>query len=322
MRADRLVSILLLLQMHRRMTSRDLAERLEVSARTIHRDMETLSMAGVPVYAERGRNGGWVLPDDYRTELPGLTAAETQALFLAPPQHAIADLQLGGAAEAGLIKVLAALPEFARRDIEFVRERIYLDTSSWRPVEEETAHLSTLQAAIWQERLIHMHYRRPSGQTVERTVAPLGLVGKGSTWYLIALAGEDFRTYRVSRVQEVDILPEHFQRPEGFDLAAHWEASQATFVERLPSYNVCLRIAPSRLAHIRRAWRYARIHDVSKPDGDGWLTIAADIETLEEACANVLSLGPDVEVLEPEELRALVIERAQGLLARYGHAKA
>lgn len=317
MRADRLVSILLLLQMHRRMTSRDLAERLEVSSRTIHRDMETLSMAGVPIYAERGRYGGWVLPDDYRTELPGLTAAETQALFLAPPQHAIADLQLGGAAEAGLIKVLAALPEFARRDIEFVRERIYLDTSSWRPVEEDTAHLSTLQAAIWQERLIHIHYRRPAGQTVERTVAPLGLVGKGSTWYLIALAREDFRTYRVSRVQEVEILPEHFERPEDFDLASHWKASQASFVERLPQYHVTLRVAPSRLAHIRKAWRYARISNVSEPDAEGWLTISADIETLEEACANVLSLGPDVEVIQPEELRNLVIKRAAGILQKY-----
>ncbi len=208
MRADRLLSILLLLQVHQRITARDLAQRLEVSERTIHRDMDILSGAGIPVTAERGAGGGWALLDDYRTDLTGLNAAEIQTLFLATPTRLLADLGLRQAADAALIKLLAALPSVARQGAEYARQRIHVDAAGWQQSRDDVPILPLLQEAIWQERRVALGYRRGDGTTVERVVDPLGLVAKGSLWYLIAAADGETRTYRVSRVGSAVITDE------------------------------------------------------------------------------------------------------------------
>src|SRR5947209_13448846 len=166
MRADRLLSILLLLQVRRRLTARELAARLEVSERTIHRDMEGLSAAGIPVYAERGAGGGWILPDDFRTKLPGLTDEETRALFLSTPARLLTDLGLRGASEAGLIKLLAALPSAHRVDAEYARQRIHVDGAAWHGAAEAVPFLPLLQEAIWQDRNVHLTYQRGDGTFV------------------------------------------------------------------------------------------------------------------------------------------------------------
>lgn len=316
MRADRLLSILLLLQTNQRMTAGELAERLEVSERTIHRDMDALSAAGIPVLAERGRNGGWSLVDGYRTNLTGLKESEIQTLFLASPDRLLADLGLREASEAALIKLLAALPAFYRRDAEFIRQRIHVDAAGWHSSEEDISSLPTLQDAIWQERKLHLTYQRGDGTTVERLVDPLGLVAKGSVWYLVAAVEGDLRTYRVSRAQEARLGDEPCVRPEEFDLAAYWAQSTANFKAGLPKYPATLRVHPDALPWLR-SWRYTRIEHVGPPDEDGWMKVEVQFEVIEEASAYALGCGPQVEVLEPAELRERVIQLARDTLALY-----
>jgi len=323
MRADRLLSILLLLQVHHRRTARELARRLEVSERTIYRDMEALSGVGIPVVAERGGGGGWALLDEYRTNLTGLNEAEIRALFLAKPARLLADLGLDKAAEAALIKLLAALPGGQRRDAEYIRQRIHVDAAGWRRSEEAVPFLPTLQEAIWRERKLYLSYQRDDSRGLsatnpfERLADPLGLVAKGSVWYLVAAVEGEARTYRVSRVQDARLTGEPCLRPPDFDLAAYWAQSSAEFLANLPRYPATVRVAPEVLARLRYVWRYARIERVDPPDEAGWARVAVIFEVEEEACACVLSLGPQVEVLEPPELRRQVIDLAERTVALY-----
>jgi predicted DNA-binding transcriptional regulator YafY len=317
MRADRLLSILLLLQVQRSMTARELAERLEVSERTIHRDMDALGAAGIPVVAERGAGGGWRLLEEYRTNLTGLNAAETQALFLSQSPRLLADLGLGKAADAALIKLLAALPAIARRGAEYASQRIYIDIGGWRQSADDVSLLPTIQAAVWQERKLQLVYGRGDGTIVERLVDPLGLVAKGSLWYLIAAVGGDMRTYRVSRVQGATITEEPCERPVDFDLAAYWEQSSAQFKANLPRYPALLRVDPAILPRMRSESRYARIEHADPPGDDGWVQLHMRFEVEHSACEYVLSYGTQIEVLEPPELRDLVVRSAEAIVAFY-----
>lgn len=317
MRADRLLSILLLLQVHRRMTARELAKRLEVSERTIHRDMEALSMAGVPVVAERGANGGWSLPDGYRTNVTGLNQAEVLALFLPRPAGVLQDLGLGQAAEAAQIRLLAALPSGARQDAEFARQRIHVDGAPWHPKEgDDLTGLPLLQDAIWQERKVLLAYDREDGR-VERLADPLGLVVKGSTWYLAASVDGELRTYRVSRIAGVTLTDQPCSRPAGFDLAAFWADSSARFVSTLPKYHARVRANPAILKRLKHTGKFVQVEQVAEPDPDGWVPVTIRFQTEEEACHFVLGFGPQIAVIEPETLRERVIRLVQELAAFY-----
>ncbi|MFL5653778.1 MAG: helix-turn-helix transcriptional regulator [Ktedonobacteraceae bacterium] len=320
MRADRLLSILLLLQVQQRMTARELAKRLEVSERTIHRDMEALSTAGVPVTAERGTGGGWSLLEAYQTNLTGLTEVEIQALFLTGPARLLADLGLHQASEAALIKLLAALPSLSRRDAQDVRQRIHIDAAGWHNPEEAVPYLATLQDAIWQERKLRFIYRRSDDTTVERLVDPLGLVAKGSIWYLVGAVEGEIRTYRVSRVQGAGVTDLPCVRPRDFDLAAHWEQSSADFKANLPRYPATVRVTPAILSHMRYAGRYARIEHVGPADADGWIQVSILFEEEHSACEYVLSFGSQIEVVEPQALREKVIQAAESILALYAQS--
>jgi predicted DNA-binding transcriptional regulator YafY len=317
MRADRLLSILLLLQNNRRMTARELAARLEVSQRTIHRDMEALGAAGVPLYAERGAGGGWVLPEDYRTDLTGLNEAEIQALFLAMPPRLLADLGLRQAADAALVKLLAALPSMQRRDAEYARQRIHIDASGWRRPEEAVPALPAIQEAVWRECKLRLTYERGDGTTVERLVDPLGLVAKGSLWYLVAAVEGDIRTYRVARVQAASVSDEPCVRPPDFNLAAYWAQSSASFVANLPRYPAVVRVAPEVPTWMYRVGAYVRIEQIDPPDAEGWSTLHLRLQSEEEACAYVLGFGPRMEVIEPPALRDRVIQLAAGIVDFY-----
>lgn len=317
MRADRLLSILLLLQVHHRMTAHELAKRLEVSERTIHRDMEALSTAGVPVIAERGVGGGWSLLEAYQTNLTGLTETEIQAVFLTKPARLLTDLGLQQASEAALIKLLAALPSLSRRDAEHVRQRIHIDAAGWHNPEEAVPYLPTLQDAIWQERKLHLTYQRGDDTTVERLIDPLGLVAKGSVWYLVAAVEGEMRTYRVSRVQSARVTDQSCVRPPDFDLAAHWEQSSADFMANLPRYPATIRVSPAILSYMRFAGRYARIEHADPPDADGWIRLSMLFEEEHSACEYVLGFGSQIEVVEPEALREKVIQAAESILALY-----
>ena len=317
MRADRLLSILLLLQVHRRMTAQELAKRLEVSERTIYRDMEALSMAGIPVSAERGTGGGLVLAEAFRTNLTGLNSTEIQALFLGRPTHLLTDLGLHQASEAALIKLQAVLPAMVRQNAEFVRQRIHVDVAGWQsPGEEQLTFLPLLQEALWQERKVSIIYQREE-KTVERVLDPLGLVAKGRLWYLVAAVEGEVRTYRISRIQQASILDEPCTRPPGFDLASYWKQSSAEFIANLPRYVVNVRIAQSALARVIHAGRFIQLEQTGPPDADGWLAARMTFDIQEEACGYLLSFGTEIEILEPLELRERVIHLARSLAAFY-----
>jgi predicted DNA-binding transcriptional regulator YafY len=318
MRADRLLSILLLLQTRQRMTARELAQRLEVSERTILRDMSALGYAGIPVRAERGAGGGWMLLDSYRTTLTGLKEAEVQALFLTRPQRLLADLGLDKAAEVGLLKLLAALPSASRRGAQDISQRIHVDVVGWRRAEEATPHLPILQEAIWQGRRLRMVYQRGDESVVERIADPLGLIAKGSVWYLVAGVEGVPRSYRVSRVQEATLLEEPCARPEGFDLVTWWERSTAEFRAALPRYPATVRVEAGLLGRLRQGERYSQVEAEETPDAEGWARVEMRFEDEHDAVEFILSFGDRIAVITPDRLRALVIEQAEAILARYG----
>ena len=219
MKADRLLSTLLLLQAHGRLTGRELARRLEVSGRTVHRDMEALSAAGVPVFALRGARGGWQLDDDWRTRVPGLDEAELRAMLMAQPRI-IGESRLAAAAERAFAKLMAALPVPLRERAASIRQRLHVDTTGWRATTEDLAMLPIVQDAVSRDRKLAIRYVGADRERVERTVDPLGLVAKGNAWYLVAHSSHGFRTYRVSRIEEATLVDAPSERPADFDLAA------------------------------------------------------------------------------------------------------
>jgi predicted DNA-binding transcriptional regulator YafY len=313
MRGDRLLSILLLLQVHRRVTARDLARRLEVSERTILRDMDALSGAGVPVTAERGAGGGWSLLDDYQTKLTGLNAAEIHSLFLARPARLMADLGLGQEAEAALIKLQASMPPASRQQADFTRQRILVDTRGWRDPAESVTCLPVLLDALWRERQVRFVYSRVLGEPGERTADPLGLVAKGSVWYLVARVEDAPRTYRVSRMREAAVLEQPSVSPAGFDLAQYWARSAEEFREKLPRYYATLLAANEVMRWVRyRGWR---LEQETAEQNAVRVRMRFDAEA--EALQFALSFGGDIEVLEPDELRAKVLAGARAVMERY-----
>jgi predicted DNA-binding transcriptional regulator YafY len=316
MRADRLVSIILLLQTHGHLSARELAARLEVSERTIQRDMDALSTAGIPVVSERGAQGGWSLLEPYQTTLTGLNDAEIRALFLATPAKLLTDLGLHQAYDAALLKLQVALPHTQRQDALDVGERILVDMPGWRPSKAEETCFPIIQDAVLSGRRLHMVYARGDGATVEREVDPLGLVAKGNLWYLVAAVDEEARTYRVSRVQDAWMLDQPTQRPPDFDLAQFWAKSSQAFVANLPRYPATLRVHRDWVGRMQSWWRYAQVDHIALPDSSGWHVVEVRFEVLEEAAGNVLSFGPFAEVIAPDELNCLVREWAQRVAER------
>jgi predicted DNA-binding transcriptional regulator YafY len=315
MRADRLLAALLLLQARGRLSARVLAERLEVSPRTVSRDMEALSMAGVPVYAERGRNGGWALTEAYRTDLTGLTESELRSLILATAPPVLADLGLSGAADRALLKVLSALPDSRRRQAESARRYLHIDPTGWRGASESVRFLPLLEEALRLGRRVEMGYERAfEGGVVERRLDPLGLVAKGSTWYLVAGIDDTIRTYRASRIRALRVLDEPATRPPDFDLAAFWSRSREEFRALLPRFNGVIRVTPEALDRIRGGWRFAEVEDESGPGADGRLTLRMRWDSFDVAVEQVLGLGPQAEVVEPAELHERVIALAGELV--------
>jgi len=314
MKSDRLLSALLLLQAHGKLTGREMSQRLEVSQRTVHRDMEALSMAGVPVFALRGARGGWQLDEGWRTQVPALDEAELLGLLMAQPR-VIGDGRLAAGAERALRKLTAALPAALRERAASIRQRLYVDTAGWRGATENLVMLPVVQDAVSRDRKLSMMYRRPGGaDAAERVVDPLGLVAKGSAWYLVAKTSEGFRTYRVSRIEEAAVLEVPCERPPNFDLAAHWKSSTDAFRDSLPRVQVTLRLGPSAAAWVRR-WRM-RWTEEGAPDAEGWTMFHARFEHEEEAAFVILGLGAQADVVEPSALRARVLAEAESIIAR------
>ncbi|MEU2491007.1 WYL domain-containing protein [Streptomyces sp. NPDC007883] len=320
MRADRLLSLLLLLQNRGRMTADELAAELEVSVRTVYRDVQALIAAGVPVYGEAGHAGGYALLDGYRTRLTGLTATEAQTLFLAGLPGPAAELGLGSVLAAAELKLEAALPVALRDQVRRIRECFHLDAPGWYRQADEVPHLPAVAAAVWERRAIHVRYRRwHAPQVVERRLEPYGIVLKAGRWYTVARAGGDLRTYRIGQILALEPLDEVFAPPVRFDLARHWQAHTARLQERLWEGEAEIRISPVGIARLRDVAAQAVLDSVNRGELEpgGWRRTVIPIESLAHAESELLRLGPEVEVLAPPELRERITATARAMAALY-----
>ncbi|MFG2331639.1 helix-turn-helix transcriptional regulator [Streptomyces sp. NPDC048604] len=307
MRAARLVTLLLLLQNRGRMTAQQLAEELEVSVRTVYRDVEALGGAGIPLYGEAGHAGGYRLVDGYRTRLTGLTADEAQAAFLAALPGAAAELGLGEALAAAQLKLRAALPAELREHAGRIQERFLLDAPGWYGDADRTPHLAAAATALWERRAVVLRYRRwRAPEEIERRVEPYGLVLKAGRWYLVAGGPSGIRTYRVDQIAELQPLDVQFAVPEDFVLTAYWTRYLADFRARLHTGEALVRLSPEGARRLGVA-----------AAGDGWTEARVPIESIAHAHGDFLRLGADIEVLEPLELRTRIAGTVRTLADRY-----
>jgi predicted DNA-binding transcriptional regulator YafY len=319
-RASRLVSLLLLLQAKGRMTAEQLAAELEVSVRTIYRDVDSLHAAGVPLYGDAGPRGGYQLLDGYRTRLTGLTEQEASSLFLAGMPGPAAELGLGEAVSGSRLKLMAALPQSLRDRAERMATRFHLDAPAWYYDPEPSPFLELVADAVWREQQLEVTYRRwRAPEDVTRVLSPYGLVLKAGRWYLVAKGRTRVSTYRVAQIQEARVLDTAFTRPAGFDLAAHWEESLQEFQARQFTGTAVIRLSArgfeSFASHVLPAVARAAVES-AVPDGS-WVRATIPIESVGHAAGTLLRLGGEVEVLEPVELREHLTAVVRGLAEMY-----
>jgi predicted DNA-binding transcriptional regulator YafY len=322
MRASRLVSLLLLLQVRGRMTAQQLADELEVSVRTIYRDVQSLGAAGVPLYGDPGDGGGYRLLDGYRTRLTGLTAGEAEALSLAGLPGAAAELGLGTVMATAELKLQAALPAELRERAARIRERFHLDAPGWYQDGDRAPYLAAVADAVWDQRRIEVRYRRWAEPTdVTRTLEPYGLVLKAGRWYLVARSAGRLRTYRVNQILSLTTHSERFDRIADFDLPAYWDASVTDFLATLYQGEATIRLSAAGRGRIREthgpAVAAAVARTATAADDQGWITAVVPIESAERAHAEFLRLGAEIEVLAPEDLRDRMRRTARSLSALY-----
>jgi len=321
MRASRLLSLILLLQTRGRMTAQQLADELEVSVRTVYRDVEALNAAGVPLYGDAGHAGGYQLLEGYRTRLTGLTAAEAEALFLSGLPGPAAELGLGSVLAAATLKVRAALPASLRENADRLSERFYLDAPGWYRRPDDVPHLPFVANAVWDRQVIQVTYRRWKHPTeVIRRLEPHGLVLKAGTWYVVARCDGNMRTYRVDQIIAACACDGGFTPEPGFDLAVYWHAHLAEFHRKLHTGHAVIRLSGDgvrRMRHLLSAAAVIAIETTGTADADGWVRSRVPIESADQALADFLRLGADIEILEPAELREQAARTIQAMTGIY-----
>jgi predicted DNA-binding transcriptional regulator YafY len=290
------------------MTAAELAAELEVSVRTVYRDAESLSAAGVPLYGDAGPDGGYRLVEGYRTRLTGLTGREAESLFLAGLPGPAAELGLGPVVAAAQLKLLAALPPELRDRAGRGSGRFHLDAPGWYHDAEDVPHLAAAADAVWNERVLRVRYRRwREPREISRELRPYGLVLKAGRWYLVAEGERRVSTYRVSQVLELETTGERFTRPPEFDLAGHWRTALAEFEAGRRRGEAVIRLSPrgvQRLPdNVSPAAARTALRGATGPDAEGWVRVVIPVESTAHATGELLRLGADVEVLEPAELR-------------------
>lgn len=323
MRADRLLSLLLLLQNHGRMSAAQLAAKLGVTPRTVYRDVDALASAGVPIYAEPGPAGGYQLMEGYRTRLTGLTADEAESLFLTGMPQPAAELGFGAQVAAAELKLMAALPTPYRDASLRIRQRFHLDAPGWYREPDAVPHLLAVAEALWRDRAIEVRYRRwaPEPGEVTRTLQPLGLVLKAGVWYVVAVEIGEPRTYRVSSIVELRPLPETFTRPDGFDLAGFWRAHVERYERADPATVAVVRLSPDALAALPdvlgpKASRLA-LRTLTPADPDGWRRVTIPVESVPHAATGLLRLGANAQVVSPTELVTYMADTIQAMAGLY-----
>jgi len=321
MRASRLLSLLLLLQTRGRMTAQQLASELEVSVRTVYRDVDALSAAGVPLYGDAGHAGGYQLLGGYRTRLTGLTAAEAEALFLSGLPGPAAELGLGSVLAAATLKLRAALPASLRENADRLAERFYLDAPGWYRRPEDVPHLPVVASAVWDRQVIQVTYQRWKEPTeVTRRLEPHGLVLKAGTWYVVARCDGAMHTYRVDQIVAATACDCRFTAEPGFELASYWHAYLAEFHRQLYTGHAVIRLsgaAVQRMRHLLSDAATTAVQNAGTTDADGWVRARVPIESADQALADFLRLGADIEILEPAELRDQAARTIRAMAALY-----
>lgn len=318
MRASRLLSILMLLQTRGRLSAPTLAAELEVSQRTILRDIDHLSAAGVPIWSDRGREGGFQLREGWSTNLTGLTEDEAQALFLAGLPTAAAELGLGSATASARLKMLASLPEALRSNAEQVNARLHFDPVDWFRATVPTDYLQAMAHCVWHQRIAEMEYESWKGRK-KRVVKPLGLILKAGIWYAAALADEskEPRIYRLSNIHALAVTEQRFRRPKRFDLAQFWQDATRRFEADIYQGHTVVRATAQgmkRLLELSAAvGEAAKRTAIIDADKKGWTKVTIPIESVNHASGQMLGLGADVEVLEPLSFRMHMQELLQTL---------
>lgn len=320
------------------MTAAELAGELEVSERTIYRDLEALHASGVPVLAERGPGGGCELPDNYRTNLTGLSDGEVRALFMSAVPGPLADLGLGKSIEAAVRKLSASLPDSHRRNIEQVRERMYIDTAEWFRPPEQLPYLDMIQRAVWNDQIVDITYQKADSGRIKRCVEPYGLVAKAGVWYVVAAVANTMRpigvtrvkaarrsvtVFRVSRIQHAELMEGHFERPDWFNLHSYWDRWQQDFQDGQPKYSATIRVRPEFLPMLPRIYgeeARALLEQAGPPDSGGWTHITLTFQSFEEARNSILGLGINAEVVAPPELHSAVLAMAGAVVDMYGRS--
>ncbi|MGO4106877.1 helix-turn-helix transcriptional regulator [Paenibacillus sp. YAF4_2] len=317
MRADRLLSIMILLQNHEMMTTKELARKLEVSERTILRDMDALSISGVPVAADRGKTGGWRLMDHFKSYLSGLKLEDTKALFLLPSEQMMKDLGVNTGLDIRQ-KLLASLPDSSKSEARHYMDKVYMDTGTWKPSEDKNKALLTIQKALWEDTKLTIDYQKTDGTHSQRVICPLGLVAKGSSWYLIAMNDEgDYRNFKVSRIMKAEVTAEEFTRPARFDLAEYWKQSKLNFAESLPTLEVKVLAHSSIIGRLTLTDRFVEKIDEHLPVEDEMVSLTLSFNTEQEAVEYVLGYGGAMKLVQPEYLIEKVVQQAKAVIAMY-----
>jgi predicted DNA-binding transcriptional regulator YafY len=314
MLASRLLSILMLLQTRGRMSASQLAAEFEVAVRTIHRDIDRLSAAGVPVYADRGCSGGFRLRDGYRTKLTGLTQSEAESLFLAGLPGPAAELGLADVLSTARLKLLAALPASIQPGAERIAARFHLDAAAWFRGPDQLPWLQTVARAVWSEHMVKVRYRRAGEIDARpRKLAPLGIVLKGGIWYLVAQSEKSVRTYRAANIHDAEICNEVFTRPKSFDLAVHWEKTARDYEAGVYHEHADVRLSPEGVKLLELLGPYvtsAALETAGKPDRAGWVRCRLPIESFDFGVRELMRLGNEVIVIGPPALRAQFAQTA------------
>ncbi len=319
MRADRLISIIILLQTRERMTAGELSRELEVSTRTIYRDIVALNGAGVPVYTDRGPGGGIALLECYRTSLTGMSEEEVRALFMLNIPASLVELGVGQKLKSALMKLSVALPPRQQAVQLHTQQRIFLDSTVWGEPAQPSAHLGVLHMAVWADMRIRIVYHGAFDTKVEFDLEPQGLVAKMNTWYLVGCFMGHTRVFNVADILEVTVTEQSFTREASFNLADFWTEWCRSSEARRPVYPATLRVAPSLLTKLRlylgESIKYAVIDQ--RADESGWITVSIQYEHLFQARESILNFGNAAEVLEPEALRCSVIDFARQIVDFY-----
>ncbi len=319
MRASRLINILTTLQAKGLVTAEALADENDVSVRTIYRDIDALSLSGIPVYSERGSDGGYRLLDGYRVRLNGLTPAEAEAMFLSGIPAAAADLGLGSLMAGAQKKLTAALPEDLRESARRMQSKFHLDAPAWLAEGEQPVYLQAIADAVWNSKRIRMRYRSWKAEK-NRLADPLGIVMKGGAWYLVARVDGTPRTYRISRVLDLIVTEERFDWPRDFNLAAYWSENTRRLELELYPNRATIRLSPwglKEIEHMAPPYVRANLELLREPDALGWHTARLPVAHERMAVSEFLKLGTEVEVLDPPELREAMRRAAHALTERY-----